>query len=77
MKSVVLAALDSSPRQTSTFVYHHCKGEVFANIFLCRKFVSNVFGLGSVDHWMYTTIGFLAYAKNIFPPETMSHWHHR
>jgi len=50
MKSVVLAALDSSPRQTSTFVYHHCKGEVFANIFLCRKFVSNVFGLGSVDH---------------------------
>jgi len=23
---------------------HHCEGKVFINIFLCRKFVPNVFG---------------------------------
>jgi len=45
-----------NPKKASVnFFYHHCKGKVFTNIFLCRKCVSNVFGLSSVAYSMDTT----------------------
>jgi len=48
-KSVVFAPLDPQPKSVNVFV-HHCKGKIFTNIFYARKFVSNVFGLGSVAY---------------------------
>ena len=42
-------------KQNFNFFYHYFAGNVFTNIFLCRKYVSNVFGLVSVACWMDAT----------------------
>jgi len=65
-----------TPKKASVNFYdHHCKGNVFTNIHLYRKCVSNVFGLGSVAYWM-GTVRFSSLCKTRFCSEMSSQWRH-
>ena len=66
-----------TPKKGSVnFFDHHCKGKVFTNIFFCRKFVSNVSGLGSIAYWMDAT-RFSSLREKRISQEMTSQWRNR
>jgi len=57
-------------------VHHIHKSNAAANsknVVLCRKFISNVFGLGSVAYWM-DAARLCSLREKWFSPETTSQW---